>query len=73
MEKNYSVLVDVIVHMCRLIGATVIVVGLYALIWGKNNDHVKSVDKENSSEKHKTLELPFSTSDDNKTSSLDNI
>lgn len=54
--------------MCRLIGATVIVVGLYALIWGKNKDHVKSVDNKegNSFEKHKTFELPLSTSDVNK-------
>jgi hypothetical protein len=62
--------------MCRLIGATVIVVGLYALIWGKSKDHVKFVDnnkEENCFEKHKTFELPFSTSDVNKTSSLGNI
>jgi hypothetical protein len=56
-----------------LIGAAVIVVGLYALIWSKNKDHVNALDAENNFEKQKTFELPFSTTDVNKTSSLGNI
>lgn len=71
-----SFILSEVVTLGRLIGATVIVVGLYALIWGKNKDHVKFVDnnkEENCFEKHKTFELPFSTSDVNKTSSLGNI
>ncbi|OQU91877.1 WAT1-related protein At4g08290 isoform X2 [Sorghum bicolor] len=71
-----SFILSEVVTLGRLIGATVIVVGLYALIWGKNMDHLKSIDnnkEENSFEKHKSFELSFSTSDVNKTSSLGNI
>ncbi|AQK91785.1 WAT1-related protein [Zea mays] len=59
-----SFILSEVVTLGRLIGATVIVVGLYALIWGKNKDHVKS---QNSFDKHDTFELPFSTSAVNNT------
>ncbi|PWZ10931.1 hypothetical protein Zm00014a_003185 [Zea mays] len=47
-----SFILSEVVTLGRLIGATVIVVGLYALIWGKNKDHVKS---QNSFDKHDTF------------------
>ncbi|KAK8445196.1 hypothetical protein SEVIR_9G279400v4 [Setaria viridis] len=68
-----SIILSEVVTLGRLIGATVIVFGLYALIWGKNKDHVNGNDAENNFEKHRTFELPFSTTDVNKTSSLGNI
>jgi hypothetical protein len=43
----------------RLIGATIIVFGLYALIWGKNKDHVNGSDAENNFEKHRTTDLNY--------------
>ncbi|KAJ1257299.1 hypothetical protein BS78_K109500 [Paspalum vaginatum] len=66
-----SFILSEVVTLGRLIGATVIVVGLYSLIWGKNKDRMN--DKENSFDKHKTFELPFSTTDVNKTGILGNI
>uniref|UniRef100_K4AD20 WAT1-related protein n=1 Tax=Setaria italica TaxID=4555 RepID=K4AD20_SETIT len=68
-----SIILSEVVTLGRLIGATVIVFGLYALIWGKNKDHVNGNDAENNFEKHRTFELPFSTTDVNKMSSLGNI
>jgi hypothetical protein len=49
----------------RFAGAIIIVVGLYALIWGKNKDHVNQTDKENNFDKHKLafVELPVSSTD----------
>lgn len=41
----------------RLIGAVVIVIGLYSLIWGKGSDHV-NLSMENNGEKQGKLELP---------------
>ncbi|PUZ39348.1 hypothetical protein GQ55_9G295500 [Panicum hallii var. hallii] len=68
-----SIILSEVVTLGRLIGAAVIVVGLYALIWSKNKDHVNALDTENNFEKQKPFELPFSTTDVNKTSSLGNI
>ncbi|CAN6318779.1 unnamed protein product [Urochloa humidicola] len=67
-----SIILSEVVTLGRLIGATVIVVGLYALIWGKNKDHVNADDVGKSFEKHKTFELPFSTTDMNKMINLSN-
>lgn len=68
-----SFILSEVITLGRVIGALIIVIGLYALIWGKNKEHVNQIDKENNFEKQKTLELPFSTTDVNKTSSLGNI
>uniref|UniRef100_A0A0A9G9N8 WAT1-related protein n=1 Tax=Arundo donax TaxID=35708 RepID=A0A0A9G9N8_ARUDO len=68
-----SFILSEVITLGRLIGAIIIVVGLYALIWGKNNDHVKQIDNEDKFEKHRTFELPFSTMDVKKTSTVGNI
>ncbi|KAL6640856.1 hypothetical protein ACP70R_019037 [Stipagrostis hirtigluma subsp. patula] len=68
-----SFILSEVITLGRMIGAIVIVVGLYALIWGKSKDHVHQIDKENNFDKQKTFELPFSATDANKTSSLGNI
>lgn len=56
-----------------MLGAIVIVVGLYALIWGKSKDHVNQIDQDDNFEKHKSFELPFSTTNVNKANNLDHI
>ncbi|WOK97691.1 WAT1-related protein [Canna indica] len=48
----------------RLIGAVVIVIGLYALIWGKSGDHLLTQTKEDTVEKKGALELPKTVEDD---------
>ncbi|XP_042433865.1 WAT1-related protein At1g21890-like [Zingiber officinale] len=54
----------------RLIGAVVIVIGLYSLIWGKSNDHMNQSPK--TGEKQ-ALELPKTTNDDMISNSIDCI
>ncbi|KAK3157368.1 hypothetical protein QOZ80_2AG0120490 [Eleusine coracana subsp. coracana] len=62
-----SVILSEVIKLGRLIGAIIIVVGLYALIWGKNTDHVNQIDKENNFDKQKqAFELPLSCADTNK-------
>lgn len=68
-----SIILSEVVTLGRLIGATVIVVGLYALIWGKSKDHGNALDTENNCGKQKTFKLPSSTTDENKTSSLGKV
>ena len=52
----------------------VIVVGVYALVWGKSNDHViNQVEKDDDFEKHKDFELAFTTGNITKASNLDRI
>ncbi|KAL6842383.1 hypothetical protein ACP4OV_027810 [Aristida adscensionis] len=68
-----SFILSEVITLGRLIGAIVIVVGLYALIWGKSKDHVNQIDKEINFDKHMTFQLPFSTTDTNKTSILTTI
>ncbi|TVU30746.1 hypothetical protein EJB05_22383 [Eragrostis curvula] len=68
-----SFILSEVITLGRLIGAIIIVVGLYALIWGKNKDHVNQIDKEKNFDKQKTFELPFSSAELNKTGTLSNI
>ncbi|GJN39996.1 hypothetical protein PR202_gb29156 [Eleusine coracana subsp. coracana] len=69
-----SVILSEVITLGRLIGAIIIVVRLYALIWGKNTDHVNQIDKENNFDKHKqALELPLSCTDTNKSRNHGNI
>ncbi|KAJ8501219.1 hypothetical protein OPV22_011771 [Ensete ventricosum] len=49
------------ISLGRVIGAVVIVIGLYSLIWGKSADHLSQSTTDNSSGKnHGALELPNS-------------
>uniref|UniRef100_A0A0D9XIK2 WAT1-related protein n=1 Tax=Leersia perrieri TaxID=77586 RepID=A0A0D9XIK2_9ORYZ len=68
-----SFILSEVVTLGRVIGATIIVVGLYALIWGKNKDHANQVDENDNFEKQKAFELPLSSTNVNKTSNLDHI
>uniref|UniRef100_A0A0E0QXD8 WAT1-related protein n=2 Tax=Oryza TaxID=4527 RepID=A0A0E0QXD8_ORYRU len=62
-----------VVTLGRVIGAIIIVVGLYALIWGKNKDHGNQVDQDDNFEKQKTFELPLSTTNVNEARSPNHI
>uniref|UniRef100_A0ACD5TJM4 Uncharacterized protein n=1 Tax=Avena sativa TaxID=4498 RepID=A0ACD5TJM4_AVESA len=68
-----SFILSEVITLGRIIGATVIVVGVYALIWGKGNDRVNQVERDDNFEKHKAFELPFTTTNITNTSDLDRI
>lgn len=68
-----SFILSEVITLGRLIGAIIIVVGLYALIWGKSNDHVVQVVREDSFDKHKVFELPFTATNITKASNLEQI
>lgn len=68
-----SFILSEVITLGRMLGAIVIVVGLYALIWGKSKDHVNQIDQDDNFEKHKSFELPFSTTNVNKANNLDHI
>ncbi|KAG8088240.1 hypothetical protein GUJ93_ZPchr0010g8579 [Zizania palustris] len=68
-----SLILSEVVTLGRVVGAIIIVVGLYALIWGKNKDHANQVDLDDNFEKQKSFELPFSTAGVNKSSNPGHI
>ncbi|KAM0905500.1 hypothetical protein ACQ4PT_017351 [Festuca glaucescens] len=68
-----SFILSEVITLGRIIGAMVIVVGVYALIWGKSNDHVNQVERDDDFEKHKAFELPFTATSITKESNLDRI
>ncbi|EHA8588542.1 putative WAT1-related protein [Cocos nucifera] len=47
--------------LLRMIGAIIIVIGLYSLIWGKSKDHL--TEPSETGEKERALELPISATD----------
>ncbi|CAL9747902.1 unnamed protein product [Musa acuminata subsp. burmannicoides] len=55
----------------RVIGAVVIVIGLYSLIWGKSADHLSQSTDNSGGKKHGALELPKSVDDAMATNSVD--
>ncbi|XP_017697013.2 WAT1-related protein At1g21890-like [Phoenix dactylifera] len=54
----------------RVVGATIIVIGLYSLIWGKSKDHLAKSSDDNEN-KLGVLELPISETDAIKSNSAD--
>ncbi|URD92088.1 Auxin-induced protein [Musa troglodytarum] len=60
------------ISLGRVIGAVVIVFGLYSLIWGKSADHLSPQSTDNSGgKKHGALELPKSVDDATAANSVD--
>ncbi|CAD5180716.1 unnamed protein product [Musa acuminata subsp. malaccensis] len=55
----------------RVIGAVVIVIGLYSLIWGKSADHLIQSTDNSGGKKHGALELPKSVDDAMAANSVD--
>ncbi|CAL9170419.1 unnamed protein product [Musa hybrid cultivar] len=55
----------------RVIGAVVIVIGLYSLIWGKSADHLSQSTDNSGGKKHGALELPKSVDDAMAANSVD--
>ncbi|RWW54903.1 hypothetical protein BHE74_00038489 [Ensete ventricosum] len=55
----------------RLLGAVIIVIGLYFLIWGKSKDHLMQPSE--TMEKDAALRLPKVADDANKTTSIDHV
>uniref|UniRef100_M8BY73 Auxin-induced protein 5NG4 n=1 Tax=Aegilops tauschii TaxID=37682 RepID=M8BY73_AEGTA len=68
-----SFILSEVITLGRITGAMIIVVGLYALIWGKSNDHVNQVERDDNFEKNNSFELPFTTTTITKASNLDHI
>ncbi|KAF7104204.1 hypothetical protein CFC21_105122 [Triticum aestivum] len=68
-----SFILSEVITLGRITGAMIIVVGLYALIWGKSNDHMNQVERDDNFEKHNSFELPFTTITITKASNLDHI
>ncbi|XP_037458946.1 WAT1-related protein At1g44800-like [Triticum urartu] len=66
-----SFILSEVITLGRITGAMIIVVGLYALIWGKSKDHVNQVERNDNFEKHNSFELPFTTTTITKASNLD--
>lgn len=54
-----------------MIGAVVIVIGLYSLIWGKSADHLSQSTDNSGGKKHGALELPKSVDDAMAANSVD--
>lgn len=58
-----SILLAEDINLGRVIGAVIIVAGLYSLIWGKSKDHLVQTDTAAAAAKAKALELPVSAAD----------
>ncbi|THU57256.1 hypothetical protein C4D60_Mb03t01590 [Musa balbisiana] len=59
------------ISLGRVIGAVVIVIGLYSLIWGKSADHLSQSTDNSGGKKHGALELPKSVDDAMAANSVD--
>lgn len=65
MDNSYSLnYIEFI--LCRIIGALIIVIGLYFLIWGKSKDHLIG-------ENEAAIGLPKVAKEAMKTNSLDDV
>ncbi|KAL0917153.1 hypothetical protein M5K25_012200 [Dendrobium thyrsiflorum] len=51
------------ISLGRILGAITIIIGIYSLLWGKNNDHLTSSINNNGTSKGETDQLPISASE----------